>query len=423
MTGFNNWSPADQVAELLTVIYNKGLTTSSGGNISIKDDQGNIYISPASLDKGRIKGSDICRIDTNGLIKGVNIPSSELEFHKSIYKIRNDIYCIIHAHPADLVNFSLKKRTPNINLFSNSFTDLEEIGFAEYSLPGSQELSQNLCLQFSKGLNSVIMENHGAITIGCKPLEALGRFEFLECMAEAELIAARIKLDNNSYVYLKSDDSAAIFNKQNKITYEDENEIGEKLCCYLKRAYMRSFVNSQYSSFSARINHKEFYLNNSQTPLWLHNVKDLQRLTISQKKKYPHSFKELHSSIYSENPEIGSIIISSPSHLISFMIMNQIPEMRTIPETWIFCNNYDYIFNNNKADLFKEIIKSSGKYSLIYTEKMFVISTGMNSFEAFNRVEVAEYNAKSIIPGNYSEDLQLLTEDQLRELNRKYFKK
>ena len=38
--------PADQLVMFMQRIYDKGLTTTSGGNLSIKDDEGNIRIIP-----------------------------------------------------------------------------------------------------------------------------------------------------------------------------------------------------------------------------------------------------------------------------------------------------------------------------------------------------------------------------------------
>ena len=46
--------PADQLVMFMQRIYDKGLTTMSGGNLSIRDTQGNIWITPAGIDKGTL---------------------------------------------------------------------------------------------------------------------------------------------------------------------------------------------------------------------------------------------------------------------------------------------------------------------------------------------------------------------------------
>lgn len=46
--------PADQLVMFMQRIYDKGLTTMSGGNLSIRDSEGNIWITPAGIDKGTL---------------------------------------------------------------------------------------------------------------------------------------------------------------------------------------------------------------------------------------------------------------------------------------------------------------------------------------------------------------------------------
>ena len=44
--------PADQITVVIGRIYRSGMTTTSGGNISIKDENGDIWITPGAVDKG-----------------------------------------------------------------------------------------------------------------------------------------------------------------------------------------------------------------------------------------------------------------------------------------------------------------------------------------------------------------------------------
>ncbi|MCK5700558.1 MAG: class II aldolase/adducin family protein, partial [Cyclobacteriaceae bacterium] len=46
--------PKDQITEIIKRIYRAGMTTTSGGNISIKDNQGNIWVTPSAIDKGSL---------------------------------------------------------------------------------------------------------------------------------------------------------------------------------------------------------------------------------------------------------------------------------------------------------------------------------------------------------------------------------
>ena len=99
--------PADQITVVISRIYRSGLTTTSGGNISIKDENGDIWITPGGIDKGSLTPKDIICVKPDGTIIGPHKPSSEFPFHKAIYEMRPKMTAVIHAHPPALVSFSI----------------------------------------------------------------------------------------------------------------------------------------------------------------------------------------------------------------------------------------------------------------------------------------------------------------------------
>ncbi len=93
--------PREQITLIMKRIYNRVLTTTSGGNLSIIDENGDIWITPTGVDKGLMKPSDIVCVKADGTIIGDNKPSSEYPFHLAIYRERPDIRAIVHAHPPE----------------------------------------------------------------------------------------------------------------------------------------------------------------------------------------------------------------------------------------------------------------------------------------------------------------------------------
>jgi L-fuculose-phosphate aldolase len=89
--------PKDQIVDIMHRIYGYGMTTTSGGNLSILDTEGNIWISPGGVDKGSLTRDDIVRIKPDGTIEGKHRPSSEYPFHRAIYQMRPDVKAILHA--------------------------------------------------------------------------------------------------------------------------------------------------------------------------------------------------------------------------------------------------------------------------------------------------------------------------------------
>ena len=100
--------PKEQITRIISRIYKRGMTTTSGGNISVIDDNGDIWVTPSAIDKGSLRASDIICVKKDGTIVGRHKPSSEFPFHKAIYEVRPDIKSVIHAHPPALVSFSIR---------------------------------------------------------------------------------------------------------------------------------------------------------------------------------------------------------------------------------------------------------------------------------------------------------------------------
>ena len=108
--------PAEQINVIIGRIYRSGMTTTSGGNISIKDENGDIWVTPSAIDKGTLTPKDIVCVKKDGTIVGPHKPSSEYPFHKAIYDTRPEISAVIHAHPPGLVAFSIARQIPNTNI-------------------------------------------------------------------------------------------------------------------------------------------------------------------------------------------------------------------------------------------------------------------------------------------------------------------
>src|SRR6187397_2095489 len=88
--------PRDEILQAMERIYRYRMTTTSGGNLSIRDCLGNIWITPARVDKGNLTRHDVVCVRKDGTVDGRHRPSSELPFHEAIYKRRPDIRGIVH---------------------------------------------------------------------------------------------------------------------------------------------------------------------------------------------------------------------------------------------------------------------------------------------------------------------------------------
>lgn len=178
-----------EIAYFMRRLYKRGLTTTSGGNISVKLSNGMVLITASQTDKGRIKARNVGMIDLHGRQLSAKVKlSMETGMHLAVYKARPDIHAIVHAHPPTATSFAVAHRPINPDLMGESRAVLGKIKVAPYRLMGSQDLAEAVAHE-TKEANAVLLANHGVLTVGKSLLEAFDRLEVLENCAKVELLA------------------------------------------------------------------------------------------------------------------------------------------------------------------------------------------------------------------------------------------
>ena len=175
-------------AEFMHRLYKRGLTTTSGGNISVREDN-IIAVTPSASDKGKMLSEEVGLVDINGEIVGHKFkPSIETGLHLSIYKARNDVMAVIHAHPTFCSLYSATNMEINHRLLSETYAILGHIEYVPYCKIGSQELAEAVAEAATKA-DCIIMRNHGALATGKNLLQAYDRLEVLESAAKINWLA------------------------------------------------------------------------------------------------------------------------------------------------------------------------------------------------------------------------------------------
>jgi len=88
---FDLLHPRQQLVQIMDRIYRYGLTTTSGGNLSVLDEGGDLWITPSAVDKGNLQSGDIMCLKADGQVLGPHKLSSEYPFHQAIYEKRQDV--------------------------------------------------------------------------------------------------------------------------------------------------------------------------------------------------------------------------------------------------------------------------------------------------------------------------------------------
>jgi len=410
-------------------IYRRGLTTTSGGNISLMDENGDIWVTPTAIDKGSLRPSDIMCIKRDGSVIGRHKPSSEFPFHKAIYEMRPDIRAIIHAHPPALVSFSIVHEIPNTNVISQAKYICGPIGYASYELPGSLMLGERIADEFKKGYKALVMENHGTVLGGCNLLDAFQRFETLEFCARTIIYGKTIGKPQ----FLADDEIdafesyiAAQLPEMTDVHYpSDEREKRTEICTIVHRACEQGLMISTYGTVSVRWRGDDFLITPTTVPRWDLQIADVVQIKdgMREPRKMPSRTTWLHQEIYRRNPGINSIIITQSPYLMAFGVTHSLLDVRTIPESWIFLQDIPSLpFGIHKMDRrdIPELLSEGNPAVIIRNDSVLV--TGDRLLQTFDRLEVAEFSAKSLVMAKPIGKLIPINDQQVEELRSVFLK-
>ena len=169
-------------------LYEHGLTTTSGGNISLRVSDDIIVITPSATDKGRMRWREVGLMN----IFGENLtpelkPSIESEMHLSIYKRNKDVKAIVHAHPVTATAFTATKSKINTTLTAEARAILGDPVLVPYALMGTVDLASAAADHIMHS-DILLLENHGILTTGSNLLQAFDKIEVLENAARMTLI-------------------------------------------------------------------------------------------------------------------------------------------------------------------------------------------------------------------------------------------
>lgn len=421
---FNLMHPAEQIVLLINRVYQKGLTTTSGGNLSVLDSEGNIWITPSGIDKGSLTPSDICKVLPDGTVIGKHKPSVELPFHRLVYQTRSDVSAVLHAHPPALVSYSLIRKIPNANIIPTVSLFCGAVGIAKYEVPGSDALAKRIVDEIKKGFNVVVMENHGVITCADNLFEAFKRFETLNFAADVGIVASTIGVPETL-----TEEQMEIYNRKGKKSLgefipdsfsSDERKLRKEMCMLIHRAYDQGLFTSTQGTFSVRLSENSFLITPNGVDRKYIEPEDIVRIDNNWREagKIPSRSVDMHKIIYDQHPEINAITVAQPKYLMAFAVTHTPIDSRTIPESYISMRDIVRVpFGTNITSPEKISKAISAKSPVILLENDSIISTGNTLINAFDRLEVAEFTANTIIHAKQIGDIVMIGEKEVQDIN------
>ena len=423
---FSILHPADQIVTIMNRLYYYGMTTMTGGNLSIKDSDGTVWISPSGVDKG-LRREDIMQIKPNGEIIGIHRPSVEYPFHLGIYKKRPDLGAVLHAHPTALVAFSLIRKIPNTSIIPDAKLLCGKISIAAYACPGSEKLGENISAEFEKGIDTVLLENHGVV-VGAKDLfTAFMNFETLDYLARLEINAGTL----GGEIHTISDKHMEIFKLRTspmldffhpKVRTSEEQAVRRDMCALIKRAYGEQLFTSEQGTFSCKLSDGSFVITPAGQDRAYIEPEDLVLIKDGKCEagKTPSRSVLFHMDMYEQHEDVKTIIIAHPPHLMAFAVTDNVFDARLIPESYIALKTVrKFPFGSTFMQPKLLAREFSLKNPVAIIENDCAIAAGTSLANAFDRLEVMEYSAKSLIKAqSIAGDIVKISDAEVQEIEK-----
>jgi L-fuculose-phosphate aldolase len=174
------------------MLHQQGFVAATDGNLSVRLDSQRVMTTPTGFSKGMLQPEDMVIVDLHGeKLSGAHKPTSEIDMHLTIYRMRPDVGAVVHAHPCTATGFASAGIALDKPLCSEIVVTLGSVPLAPYATTGTMELSESLA-PFIPDHNAILMANHGVVSYGADLAQAYMRMESVEHYAKVVLAVRQL---------------------------------------------------------------------------------------------------------------------------------------------------------------------------------------------------------------------------------------
>lgn len=181
----------EQICDVCHKMWQLGWVAANDGNVSVKLDDGTFLATPTGISKSFITPEKLVHIDENGEIldgpEGAK-PSSEIKMHLRCYKEREDVGAVVHAHPPTATGYAVAHLDMDRYTMIETVIAIGSIPVTPYGTPSTYEVPDAIA-PYLQEHDVLLLENHGALTVGADLITAYYRMETLELYAKISLTA------------------------------------------------------------------------------------------------------------------------------------------------------------------------------------------------------------------------------------------
>ena len=153
----------------------RGLVEGTAGNISARRKDGNLVITPSSVDYADMTLDDLVVVEPDGAVVHAaegRSPSTEMQLHLACYQAFDDIASVIHSHPVWATMFAIAHQPIPACIDEFAVYCGGDIRCSEYAASGTPEVGSN-AVKALDGRAAALIANHGLVAVGSRPDKVL----------------------------------------------------------------------------------------------------------------------------------------------------------------------------------------------------------------------------------------------------------
>ena len=290
-------------------------------------------------------------------------------------------------------------------------------------VPGSEALGVEIGKVFSQGCDTALLENHG-VCIGAPDMfTAFQRFETLNYTATLEVLASKLgkihSLPENAYHMSETNAHTKLDDFIPRSHTSEELAARRDMITLIHRSYKMGLFTATHGTYSVRLSDGSFLI----TPFGFDRAyleeDDLVRVKGGMKElgKTPSRAVLLHQKIYEQHPDVGAILLAHPVHAMAFAVTDAAFDARTIPESYILLRDVKTL---PYEEIYREPDKMAAEFDVSHpvaiVENDCVIVTGNSLLQAFDRLEVMELTANSILDSQSLGSIVHISDSEIADL-------
>ena len=181
----------EAICDVCHKMWQLGWVAANDGNVSVKLPDGNFLCTPTGISKSFITPEKLVIVnDKLEVLEGAPgyKPSSEMKMHMRCYRERPEVGAVVHAHPPTATGYAVAGKSMDEYSMIETVIAIGSIPLTPYGTPSTDEVPEAIT-PYLPNHDVMLLQNHGALTVGCDLITAYYRMETLELYAKISLTA------------------------------------------------------------------------------------------------------------------------------------------------------------------------------------------------------------------------------------------